>query len=215
MTADSERQLVISYIGGACDASARGEAVDNGSSITVHVLVTVLNGMCTAQGIGRTAVAPLAAPWGNRVVRDLTGANVPVIDAALLLRPAWLPDGYEGGAIFVDGSEDGMAAADQEWGPPSVTATTAAGNASCPPTPGVSLVQGYGISAGDPVVPGSYALSNGISLTVTRDQLNDLHLYWTPPGHPNGWTVALWSSPGCGNPLVPLDTLMKIANSLH
>jgi hypothetical protein len=105
VTADSPRQLVISYIGGACDASARGEAAENGPSVVVHVLVTVLHGVCTAQRVGRTAVAPLPAPWGGRVVTDSTGATVPVLDGALLLHRSWLPAGYEGGFAFVDGSD--------------------------------------------------------------------------------------------------------------
>ncbi len=113
-----------------------------------------------------------------------------------------------------------MATADQEWGPPSVAATTAAGNVSCPPTPGVTLLQGYGITPTEPLVPGSYSLADGTPVTVTRNQPddaepNDLELYWTPPLHPTGWTIALFSAPPCGNALVPLDTLMKIANGLH
>jgi hypothetical protein len=215
VTAASERELVVTYLGGDCDVSARGEAAENGSTIAVRVLVTTSNGLCDAVGYVRTVGVQLFAPWGNRAVRDMTGAAVPVIDGALLLLPSWLPDGYQGGGISVGGSEGGTATADQEWGPPSATATTAARGASCPPTPGVSLLQGYGIAAGDSVLPGRYSLADATALTVTRDQLNDLDLYWTPPNHPKGWTVALQSTPECGNPLIPLDTLLKIANSLH
>ncbi|HEY3925924.1 MAG TPA: hypothetical protein VGL75_15280 [Acidothermaceae bacterium] len=214
-TADNERQLVISYVAGDCTVSARGVAREAARSITIHVEVTTRNAICEAIGYVRTAVAPLSAPWGNRVVLDQSGAVVPVVDGALLLSPSWLPDGYQGGEISAFASDGGTATADQEWGPPSVTATTGAGNVSCPPTPGVSLFQGYGIAAGDSVLPGRYSLADGTALTVTRDQLNGLDLYWTPPSHPNGWTVALQSTPECGNPLIPLDTLLKIANSLH
>jgi hypothetical protein len=214
-TADNERELVISYVAGDCTVSARGVATEAASSITVHVEVTTRNAICGAVGYVRTAVVPLSAPWGHRVVRDPSGAVLSVVDGALLLRPSWLPDGYRGGGITAFASEDGMATADQEWGPPSVTATSAAGDVSCPPTPGVSLVQGHGITAAEPVLPGSYSLADGTALTVTRDQLNDLALYWTPPGHPQGWSVAVQSTPECGNPVLSLDTLLKVANSLH
>jgi len=215
VTAASERELVMTYLGGDCDVSARGDAIENGSTITVHLRVKTSNGPCDAVGYVRTVVAQLSAPWSNRSVFDDTGATVPVVDGALLLRPSWLPDGYQGGGITVGASEGGSATANQEWGPPSITATSAAGAVSCPPSPGVSLLQGYGITAGDRVLPGSYSLVDGASLTVTRDQFNSLDLYWTPPGYPKGWTVALQSTPECGSPVVPLDTLMKIANSLH
>lgn len=214
VTADSERRLILTYLGGDCDVSARGEAAENGP-ITVHVVVKSTGGICSAVGYIRTVVVQLSAPWADRVVLDQTGATVPVIDATLLLRPSWLPDGFDGGGITVGASEGGDATADQEWGPPSATSTSAAGALTCPPTPGVSLVQGYGINAGEPLVAGSYSLANGIPLTVTRDQLGDLQLYWTPTGHPKGWTVELLSSPACGNPQVPLDTLLKIANGLR
>jgi hypothetical protein len=224
VTADSERQLVLTYLGGDCDVSARGEATENGP-ITVQVVLKSSGGICSAVGYIRTAVAPLSAPWGNRAVRDVTGATVPVIDGSLLLRPSWLPHGYQGGGITVGASEGGNATANQEWGPPSVTATSTAGVLSCPPSPGVTLLQGYGITPTEPLVPGSYSLADGTPVTVTRDQQNDPEpndpepndpeLYWTPPRHPKGWTVALFSAPQCGNALVPLDTLMKIANGLH
>ena len=96
VTADSERQLLMTYTGGDCDISARAEAVENGPTITVRVFVTTRNGVCDAVGYIRTVVAQLSAPWGNRAVLDSTGATVPVIDGALLLRPSWLPDGYQG-----------------------------------------------------------------------------------------------------------------------
>jgi hypothetical protein len=214
VTADSERQLVLTYLGGDCDVSARGEATEDGP-ITVQVVVKSSGGICSAVGYIRTVVVQLSAPWGNRAVLDRTGATVPVIDGALLLRPSWLPDGYQGGEISVEASEDGRASAEQEWGPPLVTATFVAGVQTCPPTPGVTLVQGYGITAVEPLLPGSYSLADGTPLTVTRDQLNDLALYWTSPGRPKGWTVAVQSTPECGNPSLSIDTLLKIANSLH
>jgi hypothetical protein len=220
VTADSERQLVVTYLGGDCDVSARGEATENGPTITVQVVVKSSGGICSAVGYIRTAVVELSAPWGNRAVLDPTGATVPVVDGALVLRPTWLPDGYQGGGITVGASDGGYATANQEWGPLQVTATSTAGVLSCPPTPGVTLLQGYGIKPNEPLVPGSYSLADGTPVTVTRNQPNDaqpndLELYWTPPRRPKGWTAALFSSPPCGNALVPLDTLMKIANGLH
>jgi hypothetical protein len=219
-TAASERELLMTYLGGDCDLSARGEAVESAATITVRVLVTSSTGICSAVGYVRTVVVQLAAAWDDRAVLDATGAPVPVIDGAHLLRPSWLPDGYQGGVITVGASEGGNATANQEWGPPQVTATSAAGGQTCPPTPGVTLVQGYGITPTQPRVPGSYSLADGTPLTVTRDPQNDPEpnnpeLYWTPPGHPKGWSVGLFSAPECGNALVPLDTLLKIANGLH
>ena len=217
LTADSERQLVISYIGGACDASARGEAVENGPSITVHVLVTVLNGTCTAQGIGRTAVAPLSAPWGHRVVLDSMGTNVPVLDGALLLRPSWVPAGYQGSLVFVGGS-DGAAGASQGWTPPDTTQTPSPGVTMCRPTTAAfTLWQGDNTMPPPyPLLPGAQTLANGTSVRVDRDDHGDLGLYWTPPGHPADWTVSLQSEPGCtGYQPLSLDTLLKIANGLH
>jgi hypothetical protein len=189
LAADSQRQLVISYVGGVCDVAARGEAIENGPSITVHVLVTVLNGACTAQGFDRTVTARLAAPWGDRVVRDVTGATVPVIDGVLLLRPSWLPDGYQGGPIYVSAS-DGNVAAGQEWALPMVPASPTVGVGSCTPSSAVvDLSQGYGLglppSVKLPPVQGSHTLADGTAVTVYTDQ-GELLLFWTPQRHPQG-----------------------------
>jgi hypothetical protein len=219
LTADSERQLVVSYIGGACDASARGEAIENGPSITVHVLVTVLNGVCTAQGIGRTAVATLSAPWGNRVVLDSSGAKVPVVDGALVLSPSWVPAEYQGGEVFVGGSDsNGTAGAIQYWTPPDTTQTPSPGVTMCRPTTAAfTLWQGYTTMPPPyPLLPNGQRLANGTLAKVDRDDKGDLGLYWTPPGHPADWTVSLQSEEGCtGYQPLSLDTLLKIANGLH
>jgi hypothetical protein len=218
VTADSERQLLMTYTGGDCDISARAEAVENGPTITVRVFVTTRNGVCDAVGYIRTVVAQLSAPWGNRAVLDSTGATVPVIDGALLLRPSWLPDGYQGGTVtagpsVVDGKADEL----QEWGPRPVTATTTAGVLSCQSSPdALGLWQGYGITPGYPLLPGSDALADGTPVSVDRDDQGELGLYWTPPGHPTGWTVSLQATQQCtGDQPLSLDILLKIANGLH
>lgn len=217
VTSASERELVVSYVGGVCDVSARGGAIESGSSITVHVWVTTRNAICTAQGFGRTATAQLSAPWGNRVVRDLTGATVPVVDGALLLRPSWLPDGYQADPIEVSAS-DGNVGVGQDWRPPLVTALSSAGISSCTAgTSAVGLRQGLGSAPLiDPLLPGSYALADGTRVSVYRDDQGELELHWTPPHHPNGWIVALQAFKQCeGDQPLSLDTMLKIANGLH
>jgi hypothetical protein len=218
VTGDSERQLLMTYTGGDCDTSARAEAVENGPTITVRVFVTTRNGVCDAVGHIRTVVAQLSAPWGNRAVLDSTGATVPVLDGALLLRPSWLPDGYQGGTVtagpsLVDGKADEL----QEWGPRPVAATSTAAVPSCQSSPAaLGLWQGYGITPGYPLLPGSYALADGTPVSVDRDDQRELGLFWTPPDHPTGWTVSLQAAQQCaGDQPLSLDTLMKIASGLH
>jgi len=191
--------------------------MESGSSITVHVLVTTRNAMCPAVGVGRTATAELSAPWANRVVRDLTGATVPVVDGALLLRPSWLPDGYQADPIQVS-EDDGHVGVGQDWRPPVVTARSSTGIGSCTAgTSAVGLGQGVGSApAVATLLPGSYALADGTPVSVYRDDQGELVLNWTPPHHPTGWIVALQSFGQCtGDQPLSLDTLLKIANGLH
>ncbi len=208
---------MLSYVGGICDVSARGEASENGPSITVHVLITVLNGACTAQGFSRTVIARLSAPWDNRVVRDLTGATVPVVDGTLLMHPSWLPDGYQADPIEVSES-DGKVGVGQEWRPPLVTSLSSAGISSCTAgTAAVGLGQGLGSAPlHEQLLSGSYALADGTPVSVYRDDQGELGLYWTPRDHPKGWIVALQGFGQCASdqPL-SLDTMLKIANGLR
>lgn len=197
VTADSERQLVLTYLGGDCDISARGAASESGSAITVRVMVKTSNGVCDTVGYIRTA-------------------TVPVIDGALLLRSSWLPDGYQGGTLTAGSSADGKAQALQEWTPPDTTETPSPGVIMCRATPaGVALAQGYGLTA-YPLFSGNQTLANGTPATVGLDDHGDFGLYWTPPGHPVGWTISLQAEPECtGYQPLSLDTLMRIANSLR
>jgi hypothetical protein len=215
LTADSERQLVINFMGGACDVSARGYADEAGSAIVVHVLVTRRQAACPAVGYLRTVVAQLAGSWGEQHIVDSQGASVPTIDGALLLTPGWLPDGYQGGAANV-GATDGNTTAAQTWAPPEVDTTSAAAVACPPQAAGVELIQGYGVTPHYALLPGSHVLANGSTVRADRDEQQNVGLYWTPPHHPAGWTAALYSSSRCsGDTPVPLETLMTIANSLR
>lgn len=217
VTADSERELLVSYVGGDCDFSARGEATETATSITVRVHVKTSNGLCDAVGYMRAVAAQLSAPWGNRAVLDEAGATVPVVDGALVLRPSWLPDGYEGGAVVAGADSDGKAGVGQQWVPPDTTETPSPGVIMCrPTTAGVALGQGYDTLPAYPSLPGSQTLTNGASAKVGRDDQGDLALFWTPPGHPAGWAITLQSEQGCtGYQPLSLDTLLKIANGLH
>jgi hypothetical protein len=214
-TADNERQLVINYVAGDCTVSARGVATETATSITVQVQVTTRNDVCEAVGYIRSAVAPLSAPWGHRVVLDPSGAVVPVVDGALLLSPSWLPAGYQGGQI-VAGGADGRVGEEQEWGPPAPAANSSAAT-TCQPTPAVvSLAQGDSDLPPYPTLPGAQTLANGTLVIVERDDQGDLSLDWTPPDRPGSWMISLQSEPGCpGHQPLSLDTLLKIANSLH
>jgi hypothetical protein len=214
-TADSDLQLVINYVAGDCTVSARGVATETASSITVHVKETTRNAVCEAIGYIRNAVAPLSVPWGHRLVVDASGAVVPVVDGALLLSPSWLPGGYQGGQIVVGGAEGKVGEA-QEWGPPAPGANSSAAT-TCAPSPAVvSLAQGDGDPPAYPAPPGSQTLANGTLATVERDDRGDPILTWTPPDHPAGWKISLQSEPGCpGYQPLSLDTLLRIANSLH
>ena len=217
VTADSERQLVIYYLAGDCTVSARGEATETATSITVRVLVTTHDGVCSAVGYIRSAVVQLAAPWGNRAVLDPAGVTLPVVDGALVLRPSWLPDGYTGGTVFISGDSDSNVGVGQQWDPPDTTQTPSPGVIMCrPTTAGFTLGQGYDMMPPYPLLPGGQTLANGTSVRVDGDDQGDLGLYWTPPGHPAGWTVSLQSEQGCtGYQPLPLDTLLRIANGLH
>ena len=150
-------------------------------------------------------------------MHDPSGATVPVVDGAFLLRPSWLPDSYQGGGIRVGASEGGGAIANQEWTPPDTTETPSPGVTTCRPTAaGVVLSQGYGIAPTEQLLSGEYALDDGTSVDVDRDDQGDFTLYWPPPGHPKGWTVSLGSAPQCsGFTPLSLDTLLKIASGLH
>jgi len=214
-TADSERQLVINYVAGDCTVSARGVATETATSITVHVMVTNRNAVCEAVGYIRNAVAQLSAPWGHRVVLDSSGAVVPVVDGVLLLSPSWLPAGYQGGQI-VAGGTDGKVGEAQEWGPAAAASNSSAAT-TCQPAPAVvSLAQGDGDLPAFSAPPGSQTLANGTLAMVERDDQGDLSLDWTPPGRPGSWMISLQSEPGCpGYQPLSLDTLLKIANSLH
>jgi len=214
-TADNERQLVINYVAGDCTVSAHGVATETATSITVHVKVTTRNAICEAIGYIRNAVAPLAAPWGHRVVVDQSGAVVPVVDGAFLLSPSWLPAGYQGGQI-VAGGADGRVGEEQEWGPPE-TAANSSGPTTCQPTPAVvSLAQGDSDLPPYPTLPGTQTLTNGALAIVEHDDQGAPTLDWTPPGYPGSWMIRLQSVQGCpGSQPLSLDTLLKIANSLH
>jgi hypothetical protein len=214
-TTDNERQLVINYVAGDCTVSARGVATETSTSITVHVKETTRNAVCEAIGYIRNAVAPLSAPWGHRVVLDSSGAVVPVVDGALLLSPSWLPAGYQGGQIVVGGA-DGKVGEAQEWGPPA-PASNSSGPTTCQPTPAaVSLAQGDSELPPYPTMPGNQTLANGALAIVEHDDHGDLTLDWTPPGYPGSWMISLQSEQGCpGYQPLSLDTLLKIANSLH
>jgi hypothetical protein len=218
LTADSEQQLVMTFVGVACEVSSRAEATDSGPGISVRVLVTTRGKACKPPATIQTAVAQLSAPWSNRVVLDQVGDQVQVIDGALIQRPSWLPGGY----VTMAGTKavvalDGKARALEAWGPPFETATSPARVVSCQPTPmGVTISQGYGIHVVETLVPGSHSLTDGTPVTVTTDRIGLLALYWTPMHRPTGWTVSLQAAPRCGGDTkLSLDTVMRIASGLH
>jgi hypothetical protein len=105
----------------------------------------------------------------------------------------------------------------QDRTPSDTTATPSPGvTVRRPTTADVALSQGYGIAPGYPLLPDGQALADGTPVRVDRDDWGDLGLYWSPPGHPTGWTISLQSEQGCtGEQSLPLATLMKIANALR
>jgi hypothetical protein len=214
----SGTQLVITYVGGECDVSARGSATEAASSIVVHVHVTSSNGVCSAVGYVRSVTVQLNSPWNRRAIVDDTGAAVPTVDGALLLQPGWLPAGYEAGLVgsgqSSDGSDNAVAVTDYA---PSMPSASPSGQQQCVAGPGdVELSQGYGITSGYPPLPGTYALTDGTPVTVERDDQGLFGVYWTPSHRPTGWSVGLNASTRCqGDVPLPLATLMQIANGLH
>jgi hypothetical protein len=214
----SGAQLVISYLGGDCDVSARGSATETAASIVVQVHVTSSDGICSAVGYLRSVTVQLNSPWNHRAIVDDTGATVPTVDGALLLQPSWLPTSYEADLASAgqssDGSENAVAVTDYAVPTPSASPS---GQPQCQPGPGdVQLEQGYGITPGYPPLAGAYALADGTAVTVDRDDQGLVGLYWTPPNRPAGWSVGLQASTRClGDAPVPLTTLMRIANGLH
>jgi hypothetical protein len=68
---------------------------------------------CADVGYGRTVAVELPEPLGGRrVVDGATGKERPVIDAALLLTPSWLPAGYRFVREWVEAGVDF-----REWAP--------------------------------------------------------------------------------------------------
>jgi hypothetical protein len=68
---------------------------------------------CADVGYGRTVTIALPEPLrGRRVVDGATGKERPVIDAALLLTPSWLPAGYRFVREWVEAGVDF-----REWAP--------------------------------------------------------------------------------------------------
>ena len=214
----SGTQLVISYIGGACDVSARGSAAESAASIIVQIHVTDSGGVCPAVGYLRSVTVHLSSPWNQRRIVDDTGAAVPTVDGTLLLQPGWLPAGYAVDLVSAgqssDGSDNAVAVTDYAVPTPSASPS---GQAHCQPGPGdVQLEQGYGITPGYPPLAGAYALADGTRVTVDSDDQGLVGLYWTPPHRPAGWSVGMQASTRCqGDVPVPLATLMQIANGLH
>jgi hypothetical protein len=214
----SGTQLVISYVGGACDVSARGSAAESAASIVVHIHVTDSGGVCPAVGYIRSVTVQLNSPWNHRAIVDDTGAALPTVDGALLLQPSWLPAGYEADRVSAGESGDGSAnaVAVTDYAAPTASASPS-GQPQCQPGPGdVELEQGYGITAPYPPLPGAHALADGTPVTLDSDPQGLVGLYWTPPNRPAGWSVGLQASTRCqGDVPVPLATLMQIANGLH
>ena len=143
---------------------------------------------------------------------------MPTVDGALLLQPSWLPAGYQVDLVGAGESGDGSgdAVAQTEYALPTPAPSPPA-QQQCLPGPGdVELEQGYGITPGYPPLPGAYALANGTSVKVDRDDQGLSAVYWTPPNRPTGWSVGLYASTRCqGDVPLPLATLMQIANGLH
>jgi hypothetical protein len=214
----SGTQLVMSYLGGDCDVSARGSATETATSIAVQVHVTSSDGICSAVGYLRSVTVALNSPWNHRAIVDDTGAAVPTVDGALLLQPGWLPTGYEADFVSAgessDESDNAVAVTDYAVPTPSASPS---GQPQCQPGPGdVQLEQGYGITAPYPPLPGAHALADGTPVTIDSDPQGLVGVYWTPRNRPAGWTVGLQASTRCqGDVPVPVATLMQIANGLH
>jgi len=80
----------------------------------------------------------------------------------------------------------------------------------------VSLAQGDSDLPPYPTLPGTQTLTNGALAIVEHDDQGAPTLDWTPPGYPGSWMIRLQSVQGCpGSQPLSLDTLLKIANSLH
>jgi len=69
---DDPRLLVVSGIHGACDRLLSLEAEETASEVRLRWPVRTSRGSCTDEGIHAVGEVRLAAPLGDRVVRDAT-----------------------------------------------------------------------------------------------------------------------------------------------
>ncbi len=130
--------LVIVFLGnpavsdppGGCQSDYQALATETDQAVTVTVHGTHPEECPNQIQYGRTVRVALDAPLGSREVRN--GANDDpevVFDGSRLLRPTWLPDGWEqtGDRPSEAGTGQPVAAWQLSWGPPLSQGTSCGG----------------------------------------------------------------------------------------
>jgi len=153
---------------------------------------------CAAIGYARTATVELPEPLRDRPLVDgATGKQRPVIDAALLLTPSWLPTGYR---FLREQVESGIDT--REWGPdrPDERLLVDQGDADHLSRPGV-----------DPIVL-ARPLVRGRPATVWKTSgFDDLVcVSWA-----EGSTDHRVCTSGTPEHLLPVDELTRVADGLR
>jgi hypothetical protein len=153
---------------------------------------------CADVGYGRTVTVELPEPLrGRRVVDGATGKERPVIDAALLLTPSWLPAGYRFVREWVEAGIDF-----REWAPdePDRRLLVDQGDAGKLARPGL-----------DPVVL-ARPVVRGVPATVWKTRLFDdlVCVSWAEGSV--GHRVCTSGAPG---KLLAMQELVRVADELR
>jgi hypothetical protein len=154
---------------------------------------------CAAVGYGRTVTIELPEPLRSRQVVDgATGEQRPVIDAALLLTPSWLPPGYRFVREWVEfGIDFRTWAPDRQQG---VRLLVDQGDAGKLARPGL-----------DPVVL-ARPVVRGVPATVWKTRLFDDSVCVSWAEGTMGHRVCTSGAPG---KLLPIRELIRVADGLR
>jgi hypothetical protein len=223
------RRVVITFMTGDCDGSADATAADDGTTVTVSLVVDQeVSGGCDAVGWLRFADVALPRALAGRSVVDATSHQEHrVFDGAALLSPAALPQGLAlAREVAADSLRPAAAAVvpapgywERVWAPPSAPGSHLSG---CEPTRdtarSIALTQGPGrLPQWEPAGlrhAGTVRL-DGQDVDINRViASDDLVLDWHDPAtHLNHQLSSDEECPGV--PPYTVAAFSRIAQSLH
>lgn len=226
------RSLVLAF-GGAAEVTDRRDpcqldyavtARERSGGVTVAVRPVYREvhraggGICDLMLHGRLVTVRLDRPLGSRTLIDAaTGDPVPVFDGATLLRPQWLPTGWDSRGEGAGGcwSPTSGACWSQIWGTPeSEDASTCVAGSGY-----VELGQAPRTEGSDPIVPAAEvavtaATVRGVPAEVLVDPRGNgsVTVQWTEGDR----SFVLYGGSACaGAPAPTADVVTRIADSLR